>query len=104
MHITTGLIPLLASAVGITAAPTTLHSVARAVPDINEVARNPAPIDHRVGWDDHGKPTLGDVSHMDPGELKKLQELIKHLLDDKFATDADSFVVDSSSSDVHHST
>jgi hypothetical protein len=103
MHATTVLLPVLAFAMGISAAPKSLRSVARAVPDINEVARNPAPIDHRVGWDDHGKPTLGDIGHMDPEELKKLQELIKHLLGGRAVADAESIVVDRSSSDVHQS-
>lgn len=102
MHITSGLIPLLASAVGITAAPTTLHSVARAVPDINEVARNPAPIDDRVNWDDHGKPTLGDISHLSQDGIKKLKELIKHLLGGRAVADADSIIVERSVPDFHH--
>ncbi|KAI4639470.1 hypothetical protein J4E93_009299 [Alternaria ventricosa] len=80
MHATIALLPLLAFAMGIAAAPAPLHPVARAVPDINEVARNPAPIDHHVGWDDHGKPTLGDISHLSPEDIKKLKDLIKHLL------------------------
>jgi len=80
MHATIALLPLLAFAMGIAAAPAPLHPVARAVPDISEVARNPAPIDHHVGWDDHGKPTLGDISHLSPEDIKKLKDLIKHLL------------------------
>jgi hypothetical protein len=102
MHATTALLPLLAFAMGIAAAPKPLQSIARAVPDINEIARNPAPIDDRVDWDDHGKPTLGDISHLRPDDLKKLKELIKHLLGDRAAADAKNIVVDRSTPDLHH--
>ena len=94
MHATTVLLPLLAFAMGIAAAPTPLYSVARAVPDINDVARNPAPIDDRVDWDDHGKPTLGDISHLNHEDLKELKELIKHLLGGRTVSDAESTIVD----------
>ncbi|KAF1832567.1 hypothetical protein BDW02DRAFT_554610 [Decorospora gaudefroyi] len=79
MHATTGLLPLLAFAVGIAAAPMPLHAVVRAVPDINAVIRNPAPINHKVHWD-HGKPTLStDVSHISPEELERLKDYIYRL-------------------------
>lgn len=96
MYTTTAIIPLLAFAMGTAAAPAPLHSAARALPDINEVARNPAPIDHRIGWDDHGKPTLGDITHLSPGDIKKLKDLIKHLLGGRAVVDAEHIVVDRS--------
>lgn len=48
MHATTALLPLLALATTILAAPTSLRPVVRAVPDLNMVIRNPEPIDHRA--------------------------------------------------------
>ena len=101
MYATTTLFSLLNFAMGIAAAPTPLHAVARAVPDVNEVARNPAPIDDRVEWNDHGTPTLGDISHLSPDDLKKLKELIKHLLGGRAVADAESIVVDRSIPDLH---
>ena len=80
MHAVSILLPLLAFAMGTAAAPTSLHSIARAVPDINTVARNPAPINHKVHWDNHGKPTLSaDISDVSPEDLEKLKEFIHHL-------------------------
>jgi hypothetical protein len=79
MHATI-LLPFFAFAMGIAAAPTSLHSVARAVPDINTVARNPAPINDKVHWDGHGKPTLSaDLSDISPEDLEKLKEFLHHL-------------------------
>jgi hypothetical protein len=76
MHATNLLLPLLAFAMGSAAAPTSLHSVARAVPNLNTVARNPAPINHKVHWDEHGKPHLSaDISDVSLKDLKKLKEL-----------------------------
>ncbi|CAO2652759.1 Nn.00g021700.m01.CDS01 [Neocucurbitaria sp. VM-36] len=49
MRTATTLLPLLAFAAGIIAAPTPLRSSPRAVPDIKTVIRNPAPIDHKLG-------------------------------------------------------
>jgi hypothetical protein len=46
MHFTTALLPLLAFAATVVAAPTPLHP--RRVPNVHEVIRNPAPIDSRV--------------------------------------------------------
>ncbi|KAG9191680.1 hypothetical protein G6011_10414 [Alternaria panax] len=103
MHITAVSIPLLAFTIGITAASIPPHSVARAIPDVNEVARNPAPIDDRVNWDDHGKPTLGNISHLSPDDLKKLKEIIKHLLGGR-AVAAESVVVHRSIPDFHDPT
>jgi hypothetical protein len=88
---------------GTAAAPTTLHSVTRAVPDINEVARNPAPIDDRVDWDDHGKPALGDTSHLSSDDLKKLKEVIKQLLSGRAVADAESIVIDRTTPNFHRS-
>jgi hypothetical protein len=89
---------------GTAAVPTTLHSVARAVPDINEVARNPAPIDDRVDWDDHGKPALGDTNDLSSDDLKKLKELMKQLLSGRAVDDdAESIVVDRTTPNFHHS-
>jgi hypothetical protein len=80
MHAANLLLPLLAFAMGSDAAPTSLHSVARAVPDLNTVARNPAPINHKVHWDDHGKPRLSaDISDVSPEDLKKLKEYMHQL-------------------------
>jgi len=77
MHATT-LLPLLIFATGIAAAPTLFHSVARAVPNIADVARNPAPINGKVHWE-HGKPYLGDVSDMKPEDREELEEIVHHL-------------------------
>ena len=52
--------------------------MSRAVPDINEVARNPAPIDDRVHWEG-GKPSLGETGYISWEDRKKLNELIRHL-------------------------
>jgi hypothetical protein len=80
MHATTVLLPLFAMVMGIAAAPTSLHSVARSVPDLNTVARNPAPINHKVHWDDHGRPSLSaDISDVSPEDVEKLKEFIHHL-------------------------
>ena len=49
MRTATTLLPLLAFAAGIIAAPTPLRSFPRAVPDIKTVIRNPAPINHKLG-------------------------------------------------------
>ncbi|KAF1946911.1 hypothetical protein EJ02DRAFT_393372 [Clathrospora elynae] len=47
MYATIALLPLLAFVATITASPTPLRSVARAVPDLKAVIRNPTPIDGR---------------------------------------------------------
>lgn len=47
MHSSTIVLPLLAFAASVLAAPTPLEAVARAVPNVHEVIRNPAPIDNR---------------------------------------------------------
>ncbi|KAI0585562.1 hypothetical protein TUN199_04852 [Pyrenophora tritici-repentis] len=72
MH-ATALFPLFLLATGIAAAPTTL--LARAVPDIADVARNPAPINGKVHWE-NGKPYLGDVSDMKPKDRQELEDII----------------------------
>lgn len=99
MHATTVLLSLFAFAIGTIAAPMPLHSAARAVPDINEVARNPAPIDNRVHWE-HGKPSLGNISHLSREDLEKLKELIHHLRGGKDARDIENIVVDRSITSV----
>jgi len=48
MHSTTALLPLLAFAASVLAAPTPPQLAARAVPNLHEVIRNPAPIDSRL--------------------------------------------------------
>ncbi|KAH7549169.1 hypothetical protein BM1_10554 [Bipolaris maydis] len=78
MHAATALISLLVFATSISAAPVSTQAVARAVPDISEVARNPAPIDNRVHWED-GKPSLGDIGNISWEDLRKLKELMHHL-------------------------
>jgi hypothetical protein len=45
MHATTALLPLLALAATVVAAPTPVHEVARGLPNLREVIRNPKPID-----------------------------------------------------------
>ena len=47
MHSATALLPLLAFNATVLAAPAPLHSVARGVPNVHEVIRNPAPVDDR---------------------------------------------------------
>ena len=54
----TTLLPLLAFAANVIAAPTPLRPLARSVPDIKSVIRNPAPIDHRVSLSLDGKPLV----------------------------------------------
>lgn len=49
MHSTTIFLPLLAFAVGALAVPTPPHSLSRAMPNLHEVIRNPAPVDYRAG-------------------------------------------------------
>ena len=78
MHATT-LLALLIFAMGIAAAPAPFHSVARAVPNIIDIARNPAPINGKVHWE-HGRPYLGDVSDMKPEDREELEELVHHLV------------------------
>ncbi|EUC44348.1 hypothetical protein COCMIDRAFT_98432 [Bipolaris oryzae ATCC 44560] len=78
MHVTITLISLLASVASIFAAPIPTQQVARTVPDISEVARNPAPIDNRIHWED-GKPSLGDTGNVSWEDFRKLKELIHHL-------------------------
>ncbi|CAE7174832.1 hypothetical protein CFE70_005224 [Pyrenophora teres f. teres 0-1] len=75
MH-ATALFPLFLLATGIAAAPTTL--LTRAVPNIADVARNPAPINGKVHWE-HGKPYLGDVSDMKPKDRQELEDIVHHL-------------------------
>jgi hypothetical protein len=48
------LLSLLACAASVLAAPTPLHPVARGVPNLHEVIRNPAPIDHKCDGLDLG--------------------------------------------------
>jgi hypothetical protein len=48
MHCSTILLPLLAFTASALAAPTPLGAVVRAVPNLREVIRNPAPIDSRI--------------------------------------------------------
>lgn len=48
MHCSTILLPLLAFTTSALAAPTPLGAVVRAVPNLREVIRNPAPIDSRI--------------------------------------------------------
>ena len=80
MHATSVLLPFFALAMGIAAAPTSLRSASRGVPNINTVARNPAPINHKVHWDDHGRPSLStDISDVSPEDVEKLKEFIHHL-------------------------
>ncbi|KAF1843335.1 uncharacterized protein K460DRAFT_143501 [Cucurbitaria berberidis CBS 394.84] len=52
------LLPLLAFAANIIAAPTPLRQVARAVPDIKSVIRNPAPIDETLLVSLNGHPIV----------------------------------------------
>jgi hypothetical protein len=78
MHAVTALISFLVFAVSISAAPLPIQTIPRAVPDINEVARNPTPIDNRVHWE-NGKPSLGDVGNVSWEDLKKLKDIIHHL-------------------------
>ncbi|EOA83833.1 hypothetical protein ACJQWK_00760 [Exserohilum turcicum] len=99
MHPTVALIPFFAFITTISAVPISLHTVARSVPDINQVARNPAPIDGRVNWED-GKPSLGDTSNISKEDLKKLKDLIHHLLGERAAPDVAGIVVDRSIGDV----
>lgn len=99
MHATTVLLSLSAFAMDTAAAPMPLHSAARAVPDINEVARNPAPIDNRVHWE-HGKPSLSDISHLSREDLKNSEELIRHPLGGKDARDIENILVDRSIASV----
>lgn len=79
MHATVALIPFFVIVAKCFAVPMPLKTVARSVPDINQVARNPAPIDGRVHWED-GKPYVGDTSDISKEDLKNLKELIHHLL------------------------
>ncbi|KAI8938405.1 hypothetical protein NX059_004300 [Plenodomus lindquistii] len=51
MLITIALLPLLAFATGVLAAPPARRPVIRSVPDINMVIRNPMPIDGRGAID-----------------------------------------------------
>lgn len=90
MHAPIALLPLLAFALSISAAPVSRQSVSRAVPDINEVARNPAPIDDRVHWED-GKPSLGDIGHVSWEDLQDLSELIHHLSGEEAVSDIEEF-------------
>lgn len=55
------LLPLLGFAASTIAAPTPLRPLARSVPDIKSVIRNPAPIDHSVAVEVDHKP-LADVN------------------------------------------
>jgi hypothetical protein len=48
MHSITALLPLLAFAASILAAPTPLQPVARTVPNLHEVIRNPAPVNEKL--------------------------------------------------------
>lgn len=77
MH-ATALLPLFILATGIAAAPTPLQPVVRAVPNIADVARNPAPINGKVHWE-HGRPYVGDVSDLKPEDREKLEEIVHHL-------------------------
>ncbi|RMZ73332.1 integral membrane [Pyrenophora seminiperda CCB06] len=77
MHVTS-LLPLFIVATGIAAAPTPLHPVARAVPNILDVARNPAPINGKVHWE-HGRPYVNDVGDMKPEDREELEEIVHHL-------------------------
>lgn len=80
MYATTAILPLLVFAMSISAAPMPVQSVARAVPDIDTVIRNPAPIDDRVHWNDHGKPVIADyAADIDPKERKKLEDFVHRL-------------------------
>ncbi|XP_014552010.1 hypothetical protein COCVIDRAFT_41763 [Bipolaris victoriae FI3] len=78
MHAATAVISLITFVTSICAAPIPTKAAARAVPDISEVARNPAPIDNRVHWED-GKPSLGDADNVSWEDVQKLKELIHHL-------------------------
>jgi hypothetical protein len=48
------LLSLLACAASVLAAPTPLHPAARGVPNLHEVIRNPAPINHKCDGIDLG--------------------------------------------------
>lgn len=48
MRSVTAILPLLAFAASILAAPTPLQPVGRAVPNVREVIRNPAPVDDNL--------------------------------------------------------
>ena len=78
MHATT-LLPLFILATGIAASPTPLQPVVRAVPNIADVARNPAPINHKTHWEDQGGPYVGDGSNKEPEDRKELEENVHHL-------------------------
>jgi hypothetical protein len=51
MYSVTTFLPLFVLATGVLAAPTPLGPVARAVPALHEVIRNPSPINERLGLD-----------------------------------------------------
>jgi len=65
MHTTTAILSLLAFTTGISAVPIGQRPVARAVPDINMVIRNPMPID--------GKGAIDAILH---GNLPEAIEII----------------------------
>lgn len=65
MHATTAFLPLIAFATGILAAPIFQRPVARAVPDISMVIRNPMPID--------GKGAIDAILH---GNIPEAIEII----------------------------
>ncbi|KAF2824246.1 hypothetical protein CC86DRAFT_52442 [Ophiobolus disseminans] len=48
MHSVAALLPLLAFAASILAAPTPLQPIARTMPNLHEVIRNPTPVDSRT--------------------------------------------------------
>jgi hypothetical protein len=48
MYSLTTLLSLLAFAASVSASPTPVRSVARAIPHVHEVIRNPEPVDNRI--------------------------------------------------------
>lgn len=76
MHATIALLPLVALATTVIAAPTSLHHVARAVPDVKAVIRNPAPVDHRSGFEisvDVDLPKVNDILHRAAPAVDKIR-------------------------------
>ncbi|USP73548.1 hypothetical protein yc1106_00822 [Curvularia clavata] len=103
MHALTTLLPLLGFVLNISAAPVSTQPVSRAVPDINEVARNPAPIDDRVHWEG-GKPSLGDIGDVSWQDFEDLKELIHHLSREEAAPEIEELTITSIASGAAIST
>lgn len=88
MHVHTTLLALFALVLSISATPLPMQPMPRAVPNIDEVARNPAPIDDRVHWE-NGKPSFNHNEDLPWEDWKKLNELIHDLSGESAAPDAE---------------